>query len=130
MVEAASGAAAFLEFNPRMDSTAALPYRLGYDYPRIAVELAARRAPAPLTTPYRTGVRYHWLYGDALGWLACRNQGRQSRAELRGWALKILRSGLTSRHHLTWDARDPMPTLHLYTGKLIDAVQRRLPPAR
>lgn len=129
MVEEASGAAAFLEFNPRMDATAALPYRLGYDYPRIAVELAARHAPAPLTTPYRTGVRYHWLYGDAMGWLACRKQGQQSRAELLDWALRILRSGLTSRHHLTWDVRDPMPTLHLYMRKLIDVVLRRLPPA-
>jgi hypothetical protein len=63
-----------------------------------------------------------------MGWLACRKQGQQSRAELLDWAFRVLRSGLTSRHHLTWEVRDPMPTLHLYMRKLIDVVQRRLPP--
>lgn len=130
MVDENSGTVAFLEVNPRMDSTAALPYRLGYDYPRIAVEIAARNAPAPLTTAYRAGKHYHWLYGDALGWLACRKQGRQSGAELLDWALKILWSTLTSHHHLTWDARDPIPTLHLYWKKLFEAVLKRLPPTR
>lgn len=129
MVDESSGKAAFLELNPRIDSTAALPYRLGYDYPRIAVEIAARHAPAPLTRPYRTGKRYHWLYGDALGWLVCCRQGRRSGAELRGWALKVLWSTLTSHHRLTWDTRDPVPTLHLYWKKLLEAVLKRLPPA-
>jgi biotin carboxylase len=128
MVEEKSGAVAFLEVNPRMDSTAALPYRLGYDYPRIAVEIAARNAPAPLTKAYRTGKHYHWLYGDALSWLDCRKQGRQSGAELIAWALKMLWSTLTS-HHLTWDARDPIPTLHLFWNKIFEAVLKRLQPA-
>lgn len=128
MVEEKSGAVAFLEVNPRMDSTAALPYRLGYDYPRIAVEIAAGNAPAPLTKAYRTGKHYHWLYGDALSWLDCRKQGRQSGAELIDWALKMLWSTLTS-HHLTWDARDPIPTLHLFWNKIFEAVLKRLQPA-
>ncbi|HEX2198298.1 MAG TPA: hypothetical protein VHG88_06735, partial [Burkholderiales bacterium] len=34
------GAVAFLEFNARMDSTAMLPYRLGYDFPLLALRLA------------------------------------------------------------------------------------------
>ena len=128
LVDEACGTVAFLEINPRMDSTAALPYHLGYDYPRIAVEIAARNAPAPLTKSYCTGKHYHWLYGDALSWLGCRKQGRQSGAELRGWALRMLWSTLTS-HHLTWDARDPMPTLHLFLKKLFELVLKRLPPA-
>ena len=128
IVDEACGTVAFLEINPRMDSTAALPYRLGYDYPRIAVEIAARNTPRPLTKPYRIGKHYHWLYGDALSWLGCRKQGRQSGAELRGWALRMLWSTLTS-HHLTWDARDPIPTLHLLLKKLSEAVLKRLPPA-
>ena len=128
MVHEKSGAVAFLEVNPRMDSTAALPYRLGYDYPRIAVEIAARNAPAPLTKAYRTGKHYHWLYGDALSWLVCRKQRLQSSGELLEWALKMLWSTLTS-HHLTWDARDPMPTLHLFWKKLFGAVLEWLPPA-
>lgn len=126
MVDEGSGAVAFLEFNPRMDSTAALPYRLGYDYPRIAVEIAARVALAPLTRAYPTGKRYHWLYGDVLSWFACHKQGRQSSAELLRWALRMFWSTLTS-HHLTWDARDPMPTLHMFWKKLFRAVRKRRP---
>jgi predicted ATP-grasp superfamily ATP-dependent carboligase len=129
MVDEHSASVAFLEFNPRMDSTAALPYRLGYDYPRIAVEIAARHAPAALTTAYRTGKRYHWLYGDALAWLACCRHGRQSGAERLDWALRMLWSTLTSHHHLTWDARDPVPTLHQYWKKLSEVILKRLPPA-
>ena len=128
LVDEKSGAVAFLEVNPRMDSTAALPYRLGYDFPRIAVEIAARKAPAPLSKAYLTGKHYHWLYGDALSWLNCRKQGRQNSAELRAWAIKMFWSAITS-HHLTWDARDPIPTLHLFWKKLLEAVRKRLPPA-
>ncbi len=128
MVDEKSGAVAFLEVNPRMDSTAALPYHLGYDYPRIAVEIAAGDTPDPLTKAYRTGKHYYWLYGDVLNWLDCRKQGRQSGAELLHRALKMPWSTLTS-HHLTWDARDPMPTLHLFWGKLFEAVLKRLPLA-
>jgi predicted ATP-grasp superfamily ATP-dependent carboligase len=128
MVDETRGTVAFLEINPRMDSTAALPYHLGYDYPRIALEIAARDAPAPLTKSYRTGKHYHWLYGDARSWLGCRRQGSKSGAELRGWVLRMIWSTLTS-HHLTWDARDPIPTLHLFLKKLFELVLKRLPPA-
>ena len=128
MVDEKSGAVAFLEINPRMDSTVALPYRLGYDYPRIAVEIAAFDAPAPLTRPYRTGKHYHWLYGDVLSWLDCRKHRRQSGAELFRWALKMLWRSLTS-HHLTWDVRDPIPTLHHFCKKFFAAVLKQSPPA-
>jgi predicted ATP-grasp superfamily ATP-dependent carboligase len=128
LVDEKSGAVAFLEVNPRMDSTAALPYRLGYDFPRIAVEIAARNAPAPMNKAYLTGKHYHWLYGDALSWFDCRKQGRQSGAELLAWAFKMFWSTLTS-HHLTWDARDPMPTLHLFWKRLFEAILKRLPPS-
>jgi hypothetical protein len=96
----------------------ALPYRLGYDYPRIAVEIAAHDAPAPLTKPYPTGKHYHWLYGDAQSWLDCRKHRRQNGAELLHWALRMLWRTLTS-HHLTWDVRDPIPTLHHFWKKLL-----------
>ena len=128
MVDQQNGAVAFLEINPRLDSTAALPYRLGYDYPRIATEIAARKAPAPLTMPYCIGKSYHWLYGDTLNWYASRKQRRQSRLELANWALKMIWRSLTA-YHLTWDARDPIPTLHRFTKKFLEFVFKRATPA-
>ena len=125
MVDEKRGTVAFLEFNPRMDSTVALPYRLGYDYPRIAVEIAAHHAPAPITKPYRTGEYYHWLYGDALSWLDCHKHRRKNGAELLRWAFNMAWNAVTS-YHLTWDVRDPIPTLHLFGKKLFAALQKRL----
>ena len=117
MVDEQKGTVAFLEFNPRMDSTVALPYRLGYDYPRIAVEIAAHNTTTPVTKPYRTGEHYHWLYGDALSWLNCHRRRRKNGAELLRWSINMLWSAATS-YHLTWDIRDPAPTLHLFWKKL------------
>jgi predicted ATP-grasp superfamily ATP-dependent carboligase len=131
LVDEATGSAAFLEFNPRMDSTAALPYRLGYDFPRLALELAIHRKqpgsppPPPLTRPYRSGATYYWLYGDLNAWLACARARRWSAPRLAAWASSsawlALRSG-----HLTFDWRDPLPTLHMFWRKFAVAPLRRL----
>jgi predicted ATP-grasp superfamily ATP-dependent carboligase len=72
MVDARSGSIAFLGLNPRMESAAPLPYRLGYDFPLLAVQLAASRrtgkAVAPLDVPYACGKKYHptWDLRDPL----------------------------------------------------------------
>jgi len=115
LVDANDGSASLLELNPRLDSTAALACRLGYDFPRLAIEIAAHAKPAQLTAPYRTGRHYHWLYGDLNAW----RQGKiglpvLARAALRGW-------------DLTLDWRDPMPCLHLVWQKLLRAARKRLP---
>lgn len=130
LVDETRGTVAFLELNPRMDSTAALPYRLHYDLPRLAVELACDReqcAAAPLTAPYRSGVRYHWLYGDLLAWQQAWRQRQRSPGQLLAWAARSLFAALSS-YHLTWELRDPQPTLHMYWRKLAHAVSRRLSP--
>ena len=124
MVDENSGSVAFLEMNPRMDSTAALPYRLGYDFPRIAMEIAAR-APVPHSNVYLIGKRYHWLYGETVSWFNYRKKGRPGGAEPLDWALTMIWSTLTS-YHLTWELRDPIPTLHLFWRKFFGIVLKRL----
>lgn len=135
--------AAFLEFNPRMDSTAMLPYRLGLDFPLFAIELAANRRarnmgldgtgalrePSALEAPYPVGKRYHWLCGDLGAWIECLRRRRQRPRELATWALDMLwRSALDS--HLTWDVFDPLPTLHMFWKKYGQIALRRPPRAR
>lgn len=112
------GAAALLEINPRLDSTCALPYRLGYDFPRLAVELAlwqsGRQDQAPLLArPYPSGRRYHWLRGDLKAWLAAARRRSCPPAGLVRWLAGMAWSALSS-HHLTFDWRDPAPTLRMY----------------
>ena len=132
---------AFLEMNPRMDSTATLPYRLGYDFPRLALQLAAYRKariagmqslaaclrPNPVFEPYATGKRYHWLYGELHSWLEALRRGRLGPIELSAWALQMLGSSLIS-YHLTFEASDPVPTLHAFWRKYAEnPLRRRLP---
>lgn len=113
------GGASFLELNARMDSTAALPLRLGYDFPRLAVELARCRGDSTAPVPagpaheYPVGRRYHWLYGDLLAWHDAHRAGALPWQRLAGWALRSAAVALSS-HHLTWDWRDPLPTLSEY----------------
>lgn len=143
LVDERGAGAAFLEFNARMDSTAALPYRLGLDFPLLAVQLAAYRKaresgeahaerllPEAQAARYATGKAYHWLYGDLKSFLAEARRGSLERRSLAGWALDMARRALTS-HHLTFDWRDPLPTLHMYWRKFLHApLRRRLPASR
>jgi len=131
LVDEATGETAFLEFNARMDSTAALPYRLGYDYPRLALAIAAARQrgerAAGFSAPYATGRKYHWLYGDVYTWVEAARRGKRSPAALAAWALLIAWDASTS-YHLTWDKLDPLPTLYQFSRKLIGPALRRFQP--
>lgn len=132
LVDDDGGARAFLEFNARMDSTAMLPYRLGYDFPVLALRLAdyaAGRAacPAPVSAPYRVGRAYHWLYGDIEAWLQCARRGGGRAGPLALWAARSAWQAATSLH-LTWELLDPLPTLQLYWRSYGQRPMRRLLP--
>jgi predicted ATP-grasp superfamily ATP-dependent carboligase len=143
MVDERSGSAAFLEFNARMDSTAALPYRMGLDYPLLGMQLAAYRKaraaghadaksllPEPLAPDYPAGEAYHWLYGDLKACLGELRHGGVGLRRLADWMLDMARRSLTS-HHLTFDWRDPLPTLHMFWRRFLEApLRRRLPAFR
>jgi biotin carboxylase len=132
LVDDASGEVAFLEFNARMDSTAALPYRLGYDFPRFAMRIAgARRAGqrAPASGAYYPpGKKYHWLYGDLYSWVEAARRGRLGAGALALWALRIAWDA-SSSYHLTWDLLDPLPTLHQFSRRFIEPALRRFQPS-
>jgi len=128
LVDEAGGAAWFLEFNARMDSTAALPYRLGYDFPRFAMRIAGarrqgRRAPSS-GAYYPPGKKYHWLYGDLYSWIDAARHGRRPPAALAAWAARIAWD-TSSSYHLTWDLLDPLPTLAAFSRAFIFPALRR-----
>jgi len=132
LIDEATGEAWFLEFNARMDSTAALPYRLGYDFPRFAMRIAGarrvgRRAPSS-GAYYAPGKKYHWTLGDVHCWIQAARHGARSPAQLAGWALRMLWDA-SSSYHLTWDLLDPMPTLSMFSRKLFVPALKRLQPS-
>ena len=140
LVDEATGAISFLELNARMDSTAALPYRMGIDFPLLGVQLAAYRKarcagegnasrllPEPVSPGYRTGTTYYWLYGDLRAFLQELRAGRTGPARLAARIADMVQLSLTSRH-LTFEWRDPLPTLHMFWRKFLRApLGRRLP---
>jgi predicted ATP-grasp superfamily ATP-dependent carboligase len=143
LVDQHSGSVAFLEFNARMDSTAALPYRMGLDYPLLAIRLAdyrkARAAghseaerllPAPHPAAYPVGKTYHWLHGDLAAWLQELRGRRSEPGRLARRALDMIPLALRS-YHLTFDWRDPLPTVHMFWRRFLkNPLRRRLPVAR
>ncbi len=62
-LDAANGTPYVMEVNGRFWGSLALAIDAGVDFPRLLVELALGRAPAPLP-PYRVGVRSRWWWGD------------------------------------------------------------------
>jgi hypothetical protein len=126
-----------------MDSTAALPYCMGLDYPLLAMQLAAYRAaraagrgdadrllPAPVAPRYAAGVAYHWLYGDLIALVGELRGGSLGALEAGGRLLDMARRALTS-HHLTFEWADPLPTLHVFWRKFLESpLRRRLPVFR
>jgi biotin carboxylase len=143
LVDEPSGSVAFLEFNARMDSTAVLPYRIGIDYPLLGMQLAAYRKaraagradaerllPEPPAAHYPAGEAYHWLYGDLRSCLSEARRGNAGARRLAARMLDIARRSLTS-HHLTFEWRDPLPTLHMFWRKFLETpLRRRLPAFR
>ena len=143
LVDEQTRSVAFLEFNARMDSTAALPYRMGLDYPLLAMELAsyrkalnAGRAHAqrlrsePHPERYPAGITYHWLYGDVGALLSELRSGNMRPRALLWRACSLAWLSLRS-YHLTFDWRDPLPTLHMFWCQYLkNPLLRRLPVVR
>ncbi len=128
LVDETRGTAALLELNPRLDATCAIPYYCGYDFPAMAVQLAAYRRqvagnrPANHSVyPLRRGV---WTSGDLI------RLGQDIRGQRLGWGgvlgrlLQIARSFWLADFHLTWSWRDPMPTCYVFAGMLRTAFRR------
>ena len=128
LVDEARGTTSLLELNPRLDATCAVPYYCGYDFPAMAVELAAyhlqiakNRPTNDSIYPLRRGV---WSSGDLTRLGEDIRGQRVSRGEVLGRLRQIARSFWLADFHLTWSWRDPLPTWHVFAGMLRTAFRR------
>lgn len=129
LVEPETGAVSFLEINPRLDATCAVPYYCGYDFPLLALEYAAyrsgqRAAPPENSRSYAVGKHGIWLTGDLdalLHALAERKIG--PRQGLR-WAGRLVKSLVRADFHLTWTWRDPLPTLAVIARRIAGMLRK------
>lgn len=121
LVDDRNGSTSFLEINPRLDATCALPYYCGYDFPRMVMQYAEYRR-GTLTLPpenfstYPVGKRGVWLWGDVHGWLQAVEMNSLDLRESVGWLKKIAVTFFRRDFDLIWSWRDPLPACYLFSG--------------
>jgi predicted ATP-grasp superfamily ATP-dependent carboligase len=130
LVDDVGGTANLLELNPRLDATCAIPYYCGYDFPKMAVELAgntqrASSSVAAWPTMYPSGKRGVWWLGDVEGAIDAFGRGEIGLLGIAQWFGRFLRSAVRADFHLTWSWRDPLPTLFL-CRRFASSLLRRL----
>ncbi len=125
------GRAAFLELNPRLDATCALPYYCGYDFPSLALACAIRRHGQEADLPwvpasYDVGVRVNWFSGDLQGFLRAQRQGELDPGTTWRWLMQMVSSAVRADCHVLWSVSDPAPALVSYGRWLARSLERRL----
>ena len=112
----------FLELNPRIDATCALPVAVGIDFPTLCLQLAlGDRQPDRSFKNYRVGIRLIWVLGALEAW---RNSLPVSTALKSSVELgRIIFQALSSSVHTTFEITDPLPSLYLYSSRLISIAQ-------
>lgn len=119
LVDNRGGAVNFLELNPRLDATCALPLSCGYDFPLMALNHAAhRRGASPGVEgnagPYPVGRRGVCLWGDLNGWLREVQKGGLRWQESLAWIGRSLRMSFRGNVDYIWSWTDPLPGLFMY----------------
>ena len=117
----------FLEINPRLDATCALPYAAGVDFPLYAVEcvLPDRMHESDSTISYPSGVRIHYLMGDLQGLAHGLKDRSVSVPTALRWIYRMGKASLSAKVHMTFQWSDPAPTVRLYAN-LFKVFRRRI----
>jgi len=125
------GSPYFLEFNPRMGGSHALPYYCGVDFPKQAIDVhqylnGEIESLPQYSKDYQLGIRIYWLFGDITGMLKELGKKEISILQGIGWMLRIIITLFRAPHHMTWSWKDPLPTLVLYKQEFLNIVLRRI----
>ncbi|MEM8645723.1 MAG: hypothetical protein AAGF86_05190 [Pseudomonadota bacterium] len=122
IVDPESGDTCFLELNPRVSGSHAVPERAGVPLSGWAVELAqADLRPDTVTSACtfgRTDIRYVWTSGDLLALKTSLMDRHISLAHVPGLLLKIARSAIGANTHMIWRWDDPLPAMATLLGCL------------
>ena len=127
LVDDMRGTTYLLELNPRLDATCAIPYYCGYDFPAMAVELAACQRQVTSSRPANHSIyplrRGVWSSGELTRLGQDIRRQRVSWGKVPGRLLRIARSFCVADFHLTWSWRDPLPTCYVFARMLRAALR-------
>jgi predicted ATP-grasp superfamily ATP-dependent carboligase len=130
LVDDQNGTMSFLEINPRLDATCALPFYCGYDFPRMAVLHAEYRRGMLSELPensstYPVGKHGVSLWRDVMGWARAVKTGKRNLRESLGWLKQMALTFFHGDFHFTWSWTDPLPTFYRFS-KLVPSALNRL----
>ena len=111
LVDEESGAAHFLELNPRLASGNAISQYCGVDLPLLTMKLSHGIDVEERPADYPLGVRFVWTYGDLSSLHAAWHRKELGLPQSWSWFMTSIRAFLRADMHLTWCWRDPLPTL-------------------
>jgi len=126
LVDEANDITSFLELNPRLGANFAVVHNAGLDLPlmMITAELKSNNDDTTSLDSCKVGVRYAWITGDLVGLKNAIVDGQHSLSKLTIWLFAVVKSALTSSVHITWDWRDPLPTIVMLNRKLLSFLVR------
>jgi predicted ATP-grasp superfamily ATP-dependent carboligase len=120
LVDTTTGDISFLEINPRIAGSHRCTEIAGMDLTRFAIRLAARTVFPDRVEPflYAPGWRYCWTYGDLGGLKNGLAAGEIGIVQAVVWLARAARSLALADVHLTFDRRDPTPSIRLLAAKV------------
>jgi predicted ATP-grasp superfamily ATP-dependent carboligase len=125
LIDPETGDQTFLEINARLGGNHAGLERLGMHQVQWAIEQTESGRPSiPEPFEYPIGVRYRWFTGDLMGFIHDRRVGHLTGRAALQRAL-ALPSTLFGSGHLTFDWRDPAPTVHQF-AQFSRPIRRRI----
>jgi predicted ATP-grasp superfamily ATP-dependent carboligase len=129
LVDSSDGTVSFLELNPRLGANFAVVYRAGLDLPAMQLSLNREKPGVAGLHEQRckNGVRYAWATGDLIGLKNAIVERQAGPGTIVTWFFAMIRSNLTSSVHITWDWRDPLPTLVLLGSSFFSFLTRFRP---
>jgi len=131
LVDDQTGAVSFLEINPRLDATCALPFYCGYDFPLMAVRYAEHRRGVLSEAPgnsnsYPVGKRGFSMWRDVTGWARAISTQHLSLRESLGWLRDMALTYFLGDFHFIWSWTDPFPAFFLLFWQLLPSIFRWL----
>ncbi len=116
MVDEKTGKTTFIELNPRIAGSHALPEGERLELGIALVNLVQGR-PVSTIPGGKPGNIYAWTYGDLGGLTREIRAGRITIREAVKWFGTALYYAFRAERHVTWSWRDPKPTLAAYAIK-------------
>ncbi len=112
LIDDVTGEVCFLENNPRVTGSHAIPEHCGLDLTGFQIALAQGTLEQQKTRLYGVvGVRYGWMPGDLKGLRLAAHSRKVGLADTVSWFFKALRSGFTSDIDMVLRWHDPLPGL-------------------